>query len=334
MLRRIVSPNASHALVPSLAALSLFAVATLAGCGVSADGSEPTDVGTSEGALSECLFGTSLEVLDVDANGLGLKFGETVVVTAHSEFTSAAGLDAVTRRQVVLAVKASSHKDVRTAEEAIDRVDENLVDRYELRDDEGHRAFTAFLYGAGDNTYGAIFTAGTAQKVAEIHDGDFESCTVSPKAKKGATYRKLTLTKAIKALRADCLEVEKRADDAFYCPTVDRYSFSGPVDGVAWTRLLTNRSVDEADVHEVTIDEAVRTLRSRTPGAIVAGESAIDTDIRRTMDAYEAFLRNAPGTRILIGSGYWAPSVNSDTVFVVDDVHHTVLAVEHGDTDG
>ena len=33
-------------------------------------------------------------------------------------------------------------------------------------------------YGAGDNVYGAIYTAGTTTLAAEIHDGDFYACSL------------------------------------------------------------------------------------------------------------------------------------------------------------
>ncbi len=39
------------------------------------------------------------------------------------------------------------------------------------------RTFVAFEYGAGDNSYGAIFTKTDGSMVTNIHDGDLEHCT-------------------------------------------------------------------------------------------------------------------------------------------------------------
>ena len=41
------------------------------------------------------------------------------------------------------------------------------------------RTFTTVDHGAGDNTYGAIFTDPTADIATAIHDGDFYRCSVN-----------------------------------------------------------------------------------------------------------------------------------------------------------
>jgi hypothetical protein len=98
-------------------------------------------------------------------------------VLSHRRVTSAAGLSALTRAQIVRAVQASSHTDVTTAEEALGRVDEGEINLVEVWDATGRRGFTALEYGAGDNSYGRIFAAGTAAEVVDINDGDLHRCT-------------------------------------------------------------------------------------------------------------------------------------------------------------
>lgn len=79
---------------------------------------------------------------------------------------------------LMLAVQQSSHTDVTTPAEALDRVDQDEVNVIYLRDPAAMRAFLAFEYGAGDNSYGAIFNRGDRTMVTNIHDGDLENCTV------------------------------------------------------------------------------------------------------------------------------------------------------------
>jgi hypothetical protein len=82
----------------------------------------------------------------------------------------------VERAQLVLAVQQSSHTDVRSPSEALASVDEQEVRRLELQARTGPGAFTVFEYGAGDNSYGAIFARGSLDVLASIHDGDLVDC--------------------------------------------------------------------------------------------------------------------------------------------------------------
>jgi hypothetical protein len=52
-----------------------------------------------------------------------------------------------------------------------------VIRRVDLYDEAGARAFAAFEYGAGDNSYGAVFAYGAAAVVSKIHDGDLLACT-------------------------------------------------------------------------------------------------------------------------------------------------------------
>ncbi len=77
--------------------------------------------------------------------------------------------------QIVLAMHESTHDDVRTVAEALEAADSGEIDIIELRAPDG-REFTSIEYGAGDNTYGAIFAKGFTARAAAIHDGDIEEC--------------------------------------------------------------------------------------------------------------------------------------------------------------
>lgn len=80
--------------------------------------------------------------------------------------------DSLTAQQVILAVQQSSHNDVTTLEEAFDRVDQGEVNQLDLWEGSNGQAYSAFEYGAGDNSYGAVFTFGTTTLVTRIQDGD------------------------------------------------------------------------------------------------------------------------------------------------------------------
>lgn len=60
------------------------------------------------------------------------------------------------------------------------RVDQGEVNVTWMSEPAGRRGFTAFEYGAGDNSYGAIFESISGEMVTNIHDGDLENCTVRP----------------------------------------------------------------------------------------------------------------------------------------------------------
>lgn len=78
--------------------------------------------------------------------------------------------------QIVLAVQESASTDVTTVEQAFSRVDEQQIRRIILRDSFSGQFFTQFDYGAGGNTFGAIFFDGTIRRAAAIHDGFQEEC--------------------------------------------------------------------------------------------------------------------------------------------------------------
>ncbi len=103
--------------------------------------------------------------------------GATIILGTRV-LTAADALSPLEEQQVVEAVHASSWTDVTTAEEAFAVVDGGQINQVELWDASGRRAFTAYEYGAGDNSYGMIFAWGTTDGAARIGDGDLYDCNV------------------------------------------------------------------------------------------------------------------------------------------------------------
>ena len=119
-----------------------------------------------------CLFGDVYH--DIPTNGFLDILGTSKITVANL-----ADLTAADQQRLVLAVQQSSHTDVMTPEEALSRVDQNEVNVTWMTEPAALRAFVAFEYGVGDNSYGAVFDRFTGLMVTNIHDGDLENCTVT-----------------------------------------------------------------------------------------------------------------------------------------------------------
>ncbi len=117
-----------------------------------------------------CWFGNSFHDLRTHA---------TLEVASEAWIKARKQLSALEQQQVILAVRQSSHTDVTTIERAIAVVDRREVRRMELHDADGS-VYLAFEYGVGDNSYGAIFAAGSATVLASIHDGELLACAPHP----------------------------------------------------------------------------------------------------------------------------------------------------------
>ncbi|HEU0036209.1 MAG TPA: hypothetical protein VFQ53_36600 [Kofleriaceae bacterium] len=120
---------------------------------------------------ASCLFGSTYG--DIAGNP-ALQIINTLEVTAANVDT----LSAADQAKLVRAVQQSSHTDVMTPAEALSRVDQNTINVTFIAEPAARRAFIAFEYGAGDNSYGAIFERRGDAMVSAIHDGDLEACTV------------------------------------------------------------------------------------------------------------------------------------------------------------
>ena len=103
-------------------------------------------------------------------------------ITAQREITSDAGLDALTRDQLVAAVRSAGFDEVDTVPEALEVVDQNFVNRYEVWDASGRRAVTVYEFGAGDTSLGQYFARGTTEVLATINDAILEGCELHPGA--------------------------------------------------------------------------------------------------------------------------------------------------------
>lgn len=133
---------------------------------------ECTGTGCAAAPPPACVFGSTFgELLESGA----------VAVSAdrHLHVEDYATATDLEKQRVVLAVQQSSHTDVRTYQEAFAAVDQGDIRRVDLYDERGARAFVALEYGAGDNSYGAVFAYNSTAIVASIHDGDLERCTAA-----------------------------------------------------------------------------------------------------------------------------------------------------------
>lgn len=175
----------------------------------------------------------------------------------------------------------------------------------------------------------ALTAVGCAAPTSET-DPTAETASAATKT----SWRKLRLDKATKAELAACGVAASKTEDYFYCPMVDRFRFSGAITTEVLERFAEKRN---AEVYETnaTIEAAVQRLRARANGQVASVQDAtIRAQLEGHMNALEAKLRATPGNRIVLASGYWAPSVNSDSVYVIDDASQTLTVFEHGDTDG
>ncbi|MGC4119504.1 MAG: hypothetical protein QM765_34030 [Myxococcales bacterium] len=74
-------------------------------------------------------------------------------------------------QMMIKAACVSSYQST-TLQEVFDQVDQSEVVVRQLTDPRTHRQLLGIDYGAGDNTYGAVFDAITGNMVAEVRDGD------------------------------------------------------------------------------------------------------------------------------------------------------------------
>ncbi|MCA9613613.1 MAG: proprotein convertase P-domain-containing protein [Myxococcales bacterium] len=115
---------------------------------------------------TSCVFGATYR--EVFRSG-------AIVVLSRDVLRVGATLTPVETAQVIAAVDVSSW-DPTTLAEAFEAVDGGEINRTELWDASNRRGFVAYEYGAGDNSYGAIFEHGTTIVAARIQDGDLYGC--------------------------------------------------------------------------------------------------------------------------------------------------------------
>lgn len=116
-----------------------------------------------------CVFGDRYR--DVFSSG-------ALIVLEREVLTSASTLGSLETSQVIAAVGVSA-ADPTSLAEAFDAVDGGEVNRTELWDASNRLAFVAYEYGAGDNSYGAIFAWDSTDIATSIQDGDLYGCTTT-----------------------------------------------------------------------------------------------------------------------------------------------------------
>lgn len=92
------------------------------------------------------------------------------------------GTSLLPSQSVQLVRAVSLTYEATTVSEALAAVDANEVNLTQLRHRESGRVVTAYEYGAGDNSYGAIFVTDTTELAARIVDGDLADCTFAGEA--------------------------------------------------------------------------------------------------------------------------------------------------------
>ena len=121
---------------------------------------------------TDCLFGATYG--DLASVPELTVTNENVITTANL-----GTLGAADQARLVTAVQQSAHTDVTTAVQALGRVDGGMVNVTWLAEPAARRSFIAFEYGAGDNSYGAIFDRRSGELVTRIQDGDLTACAVA-----------------------------------------------------------------------------------------------------------------------------------------------------------
>ncbi len=96
------------------------------------------------------------------------------VVAAHADLrlADAQALPAAEQSQILQALAQSALGQASDLNEAFDFVDDNRINQVRLWDGSNDQPFIAYEFGAGDNSFGAIFHADSGQLAARIIDGD------------------------------------------------------------------------------------------------------------------------------------------------------------------
>ncbi|MBI3181212.1 MAG: hypothetical protein HYZ28_03615 [Myxococcales bacterium] len=126
--------------------------------------------------LARLLKGAAIQPPDAGPRA-GETYGDFIdrmKVESQRTYTTSRGIDATLEKQIIAACHESSYDDVRTLKDAFEAVDQGEIMVRRLRDPFSGARFVMVDFGAGDNTYGAIFEEGKTKRAAGIHDGDLE----------------------------------------------------------------------------------------------------------------------------------------------------------------
>jgi len=120
-----------------------------------------------------CLFGATYA--DILQGGFLEEIGDQTVLTIAD-----VPLSDVRTARVIAALHVSTHTDVTTVEEAFAAADGGEINERLYLDRVKGEYYSSYEYGAGDNSYGAIFydVSTSTKMAARINDGDIYDCQV------------------------------------------------------------------------------------------------------------------------------------------------------------
>lgn len=172
----------------------------------------------------------------------------------------------------------------------------------------------------------AVFAAGCSQNVeTEEPEGQVQAAAT-------LTYRKVQLPPTARDQLRSCDVEAQLAGDAFACPRMERYQFSGAITEAALAQFTSKRNAFWSSRAEVDQDGALRLLAPRAEGQIArAGNDFVQEKIRGMFAWYAGEFRRTAASRIVVVSSHWAPDVDSDIVLAIDDSTNSVTLFEHGD---
>jgi len=167
----------AEVVAPAWDALCLSPTAPRAICGDSLES-------FSGGHLALCrheLVGELLDATCVFGARYRDAFGTDVplVVRWQRELRAGAVLEDLEASQIVRAVRETAYSDVTSVAEAFAAVDEGVVNQAALWDASNRREYVVYEVGAGDNSFGAFFAAGSVEPAARIVDGDISGCSAT-----------------------------------------------------------------------------------------------------------------------------------------------------------
>lgn len=116
----------------------------------------------------ECVFGSSYGDL--------VRGTPSTSIVQKREVTGPGELTQAQSSQLVDSLVNAGFDDVDSVEKAFQTVDAGRVNVLQVWDASSRRAFEVFEYGLGDTSVGAIYAAGTLNKVAVISDLDIYDC--------------------------------------------------------------------------------------------------------------------------------------------------------------
>ncbi len=120
----------------------------------------------SERADHDCTFGATYFDLADQAH---------IAVVDRAEHTLASAEGSEVQAQIIEAV-SGVYEETFDLPSAFDAVDDGRINVVEVFDLSRSVGYTAIEFGAGDNSYGAIFRSGTLERAADITDGDIGHC--------------------------------------------------------------------------------------------------------------------------------------------------------------